>query len=104
MKNDVPSRTAELVCFMRAGDAKEPKSHRIGDDPYAHLFLSPLAKAALHTSLLDVGGLASRSGVPKLALVRMRPPPFFTIQVTSLVGKTYDGKVIIPDDGEEIEP
>lgn len=61
-------------------------------------------EAALHTSLLDVGGLASRAGVPKLALVRMRPPPFFTIQVTSLVGKTYDGKVIIPDDGEEIEP
>jgi ribonuclease Z len=61
-------------------------------------------EAEFHTSLLDVGGLATRAGVPKLALVRMRPPPFFTIQVTSLVGKTYDGKVIIPDDGEEMVP
>jgi ribonuclease BN (tRNA processing enzyme) len=61
-------------------------------------------EAGLHTSILDVGGLASRAGVPSLALVRMRPPPFFTVQVTSLVGKSYDGKVIIPDDGEEIEP
>ncbi|MBW2273681.1 MAG: hypothetical protein JRG96_10440 [Deltaproteobacteria bacterium] len=61
-------------------------------------------EAGLHTSLLDVGAVASRAGVPKLALVRMRPPPFFSIQVTTLVGKTYEGKVIIPDDGEEMVP
>lgn len=46
---DAPSKTAELVCFMRAADAREPESHRILSDVHAELFLSPLSRAALAT-------------------------------------------------------
>ncbi len=58
----------------------------------------------LHTSLLDIGELAARTDVGTLVLTRMRPPPFYDIQVTSHVAQTYDGRVLIPEDGDEIEP
>ena len=61
-------------------------------------------EAALHTSILDVGKLATRAGVDALMLVRMRPPPFFDLQVTGIVGRDYDGEILIPADGDEFSP
>ena len=61
-------------------------------------------EAALHTSILDVGELASRAGVETLVLVRMRPPPFFEIQVTGLVGRDFEGNIVVPADGDELTP
>lgn len=46
---DAPSRTAEIVCFMRAAEAREPERHRILYDRYAQLFLRPLSRASLAT-------------------------------------------------------
>ncbi len=61
-------------------------------------------EAALHTSIDDVGGLAQRAGIETLALVRLRPPPVYDIQITSRVELTFSGKILIPEDGDEIEP
>lgn len=44
-----PSQTAELVCLMRATDQRRAPADRIVDDPYAKLFLGPMARAALRT-------------------------------------------------------
>ena len=59
---------------------------------------------ALHTSIEDIGTLATRAKVRSLALVRLRPPPFFSMQVQSVVGDTYDGQIIVPDEGDELVP
>jgi len=61
-------------------------------------------EAGLHTALQDVGGLARRAGVRSLVLVRLRPPPFFTMQVSSIVGRSYSGQIRIPEDGAELVP
>jgi ribonuclease BN (tRNA processing enzyme) len=61
-------------------------------------------EGALHTSIMDVGGLARRARVPKLALIRMRPPPFYDIQVTSFVRESYDGEILVPKDADELTP
>jgi ribonuclease BN (tRNA processing enzyme) len=61
-------------------------------------------EAAIHSSILTVGKLAKRARVRSLALVRMRPPPFFNFQVTSIVGESYEGKILIPADGDELLP
>ncbi|MCZ6463446.1 MAG: hypothetical protein O7A09_03830 [Proteobacteria bacterium] len=58
----------------------------------------------LHTSILEVGALAERTGVETLVLVRMRPPPMFDIQVTGELRKHFSGGIWIPDDGDELEP
>lgn len=57
---NVPSRTAEAVCMMRAYDHARPKRHRVVDDPYAHWFLRPIARAALayESTALDPGRFA----------------------------------------------
>jgi methyltransferase (TIGR00027 family) len=44
---NIPSRTAEAVCLMRAFDHERPAAVRVVDDPYAQWFLRPLARAAL---------------------------------------------------------
>jgi len=44
---NVPSRTAEAVCLMRAFEHARPKGPHVVDDPYAHWFLRPLARAAI---------------------------------------------------------
>jgi ribonuclease Z len=59
---------------------------------------------ALHTRLEDVGGLATRADVKKLVLVRLRPPPVYDIQITSEIDDSYDGRIVIPEDGDEIKP
>jgi len=58
----------------------------------------------LHTSLLDIGELARRAGVESLVLIRMRPPPFYDIQVTSHVDDTFPGEIWVPEDGDELTP
>jgi ribonuclease Z len=61
-------------------------------------------EAALHTALEDVGALAARAGVGTLVLVRLRPPPVFDLQITSLVDDSFDGRIVIANDADEITP
>jgi ribonuclease Z len=61
-------------------------------------------EAALHTAIADVGGLARQAGVGTLALVRLRPPPVFDLQITRVVRESFDGRIVIPDDGDELRP
>ncbi len=42
-----PSQTAEAVCLMRASERPRDPARRILDDPYAVLFLGPVARATL---------------------------------------------------------
>jgi ribonuclease BN (tRNA processing enzyme) len=63
-----------------------------------------IREAALHTSIEDVGALATRARAKQLALIRMRPPPFYDFQVRSIVGQTYEGEIFIPEDGESLSP
>ena len=56
---------------------------------------------ALHTRIEEVGALAMRAGVERLVLVRLRPPPVYDIQITSEVNDHFDGRIVIPDDGDE---
>ena len=60
-------------------------------------------EAALHTALIDVGGIAERAKVDTLVLYRMRPPPFYDFEVSSTVRKTYSGDIVIAADGEEVK-
>jgi ribonuclease BN (tRNA processing enzyme) len=61
-------------------------------------------EARLHTALADVGALAARAGVESLVLVRLRPPPVYDLQITSLVDDSFSGRIVIAEDGEEITP
>jgi ribonuclease BN (tRNA processing enzyme) len=61
-------------------------------------------EARLHTALADVGALAARAGVESLVLVRLRPPPVYDLQITSLVDDTFSGRIVIAEDGDEITP
>ncbi len=61
-------------------------------------------EAAVHTAIADVGALAARARVDTLVLVRLRPPPVYDIQLTSLVDDDFGGRVVIADDGQEIRP
>jgi ribonuclease Z len=61
-------------------------------------------EARLHTSIDAVGALAQRAGVRELVLVRLRPPPVYALQVTSRVDDGFAGKIVVPDDGDEITP
>jgi ribonuclease Z len=61
-------------------------------------------ETALHTSLAQVGALAGRAGVGTLVLVRLRPPPVYDLQITSLVDDTFAGRILIADDGDELTP
>lgn len=61
-------------------------------------------EAALHTSIVDVGQLATRAGVKVLVLVRTRPPPLYAFQARSVVGETFSGTILVPDDGDELQP
>lgn len=61
-------------------------------------------EAALHTGIDAVGEIARRAGVKTLVLVRLRPPPVYDLQVTSVVDDRFDGRVLVAEDGEEITP
>jgi len=58
----------------------------------------------LHASPTAAARLAERAGVAALALVRLRPPPVFALQVTSRVDDHYAGRILVPDDGDELRP
>ena len=57
-----------------------------------------------HTSIEDVGSLATEAQVSRLILVRLRPPPFFELQPRSLVANDFGGEIVIPEDGELVFP
>lgn len=59
---------------------------------------------ALHTSILEVGNIARRAGVGTLVLTRMRPPPFFDIQVETIVDDQFEGKIEVASDGDSYQP
>jgi ribonuclease BN (tRNA processing enzyme) len=61
-------------------------------------------EAKLHTSIEDVGDLAADAQVDRLVLVRLRPPPFFNLQVESIVSTDFPGQVVVPDDGDVVYP
>jgi ribonuclease BN (tRNA processing enzyme) len=61
-------------------------------------------EARLHTALADVGALAARAGVESLVLVRLRPPPVYDLQITTLVDDQFSGRIVVAEDGEEITP
>ena len=90
------------VLVHEAGFVPGPEVAReLGIDAQAERFRR---EAALHTSLADVGALAARAGVGTLVLVRLRPPPVFDLQITSLVDDSFDGRILIANDGGEITP
>ncbi|MBW2383095.1 MAG: hypothetical protein JRG92_05630 [Deltaproteobacteria bacterium] len=62
------------------------------------------AEAAIHTGLEAVGELATQAGARALVLVRLRPPPFAEFQLRGIVAQTYEGKIHLPEDGDEIRP
>lgn len=47
MRANLPSQTAEVVCFMRAAERLVPIEHRVLDDAYAAWFLGALWRARL---------------------------------------------------------
>ena len=59
---------------------------------------------ALHISINDIGAIAQRARVRALALVRLRPPPLYNFRFKTIVGQSYDGEVLIPEDGDDIWP
>ena len=61
-------------------------------------------EAEIHTALIGIGKLAQRANVETFVLTRMRPPPFYDIQVTSYVDDDFAGTVLVPEDGDEITP
>ncbi|MFP6662259.1 MAG: hypothetical protein VCB78_12465 [Myxococcota bacterium] len=61
-------------------------------------------EAALHTSILDVGDLARRAGVHTLVVTRMRPPPFFDIQVEMIIDDAFSGRLEVAADGDRYTP
>ena len=61
-------------------------------------------EAKLHTSILDVGDLARDAQVERLILVRLRPPPFFKLQIRSIVANDFEGSIVVPDDGDYVFP
>jgi len=36
--------------------------------------------------------------------VRLRPPPFFDVQIRQIVANDFDGHIYVPEDGSDIEP
>lgn len=61
-------------------------------------------EAKLHTSILDVGDLAREAQAGRLVLVRLRPPPFFDLQIRSIVANDFEGEIVVPKDGEVVYP
>ncbi len=63
-----------------------------------------LRAAREHTSIDAVGALAREARVDTLVLVRMRPPPVYDLQITSVVDDTFDGRIAVADDGDAFTP
>jgi methyltransferase (TIGR00027 family) len=73
MFQNLPSRTAEAVCFMRAHEHVRAR-HRVVDDPYAQWFLRPMARAALasESALPEIGRYAERASDGMLQFIVAR--------------------------------
>ena len=54
------------------------------------------------TPLESVGAIAARAGVSTLVLTRLRPPPLYDFMFSRIVHETWDGELVIAEDGEEI--
>ncbi len=61
-------------------------------------------EAEFHTSILEVGKLATDAQVDRLVLVRLRPPPLFDLQVRSLVENDFRGEIVVANDGDTVFP
>jgi ribonuclease Z len=61
-------------------------------------------EARFYGSLAAAGGIARRAGIETLVLVRLRPPPVYELQVTSLVDDQFAGEVAIAIDGDTFTP
>jgi ribonuclease BN (tRNA processing enzyme) len=102
--------TPELVEFARGSDVLVHEAVYVPppeDIDEAGVIADPerlRREAALHTSILEVGKLAQQARVGTLVLTRMRPPPFYDIQVTGFVSDSFGGTIVIPEDGDEIVP
>ena len=66
--------------------------------------LMVLPTLAVHTSLNEVGALATTTRARGLALVRLRPPPFYEFQYRTIVRRSFDGTVLVPEDGDALYP
>jgi ribonuclease BN (tRNA processing enzyme) len=60
------------------------------------------AEAAWLTPLEGVGAIAARAGVPTLVLTRLRPPPLYDFMFGRIVGESFDGRLVVASDGDEI--
>ena len=61
-------------------------------------------EAAVHTSLRQAAGIARRADAETLVLVRLRPPPVYDLQITSLISDAFDGRIVVAADGDEFTP
>lgn len=90
------------VLVRDAGFVPDPETaEKIG------LELSPArlqGERRLTTPIDEVGGVAEQAGVRTLVLVRLRPPPVYDFQITGIVDERFHGRIVIPDDGDEITP
>lgn len=69
------------------------------------LDLAPLDRERpLHVSINDIGPIAQRARVSALALVRLRPPPLYDFRFKTIVGRRFDGDVLVPEDSEDVWP
>jgi ribonuclease Z len=59
-------------------------------------------EASLQISLRELAGAAREAGAAHLVLVRLRPPPLFDFQFELLVSESYDGRVVVGHDGDEL--
>jgi ribonuclease Z len=59
-------------------------------------------EASLQTSLRELADAARDAGAAHLVLVRLRPPPLFDFQFELLVSESYDGRVVVGHDGDEL--
>jgi len=53
-------------------------------------------------TLAQAGAIAARAGVYKLVLVRLRPPPIFERPLLQEVRQSFNGILVLGQDGEEI--
>ena len=61
-------------------------------------------EAAFYGSLTAAGGIARRAGVETLVLVRLRPPPVYDLQITSVVDDQFAGRIAVANDGDSFTP
>jgi ribonuclease BN (tRNA processing enzyme) len=60
------------------------------------------SEAAWLTPLEGVGALAARAGVDTLMLTRLRPPPLYDFMFGRIVGESFEGRLVVAEDGEEL--